>query len=113
MLLEPAEDVIVSITSFYARSAWYAIPGYLTLTNARLVFTGERFLLFVRTPAFIPYREIGAVSLEKRLHLGVFIGSLAPAIVVKTARQEHVFWPAVLDKRGLVARIEKLRRGSQ
>jgi hypothetical protein len=115
------ERVNVSVSGGRAGGPLHASLGYITLTDQRLIFTGEKPLL---DPLFfipgrsrlrelsLPYASIETIRLAKRLNLGMLLGSLRPAIVIETRDGiEYVFWPNVFSLLGFIDRIEDLRNG--
>jgi hypothetical protein len=120
--LELSERVVLAVSGGRGSSFVRASLGYITLTDRRLIFTGERplfdLLFFLPGRAnlrqlSLPYRGIEDLRLAKRFNFGMLLGSLRPAVVIRTRdRQEHVFWPNVFNLLAFIDRIEDLRKVS-
>jgi len=122
VVLEPAERVSFAVSGGRAGSFLRASLGYITLTDRRLIFTGEKplFDLLFFLPGrnrlrevSLAYTAIEDIRLAKRFNLGMLLASLRPAVVVRTRdRQEHAFWPNVVNLLAFIDRIEELKKGS-
>ncbi len=108
------EHIIMSVSGGHGGGFLRASLGYITLTDRRLIFTGEKplFDLFAFLPnanlreLTLPYLDIEGVALQRRLNLGMQLGSLRPAVIVQTIDlRQHVFWPNVFDLDAFAARL--------
>jgi hypothetical protein len=117
--LEPGEQLVAAVSGGRAGGPLRASLGYITLTDRRLIFTGEHPLIdlavvlpFLRNVRLLslPYAEIESIRLQRRRNYGMLLGSMRPAVIIRThAGREHTFWPNVFDLEAFVRRIEELR----
>jgi hypothetical protein len=118
--LEPDEQLVVAVSGGRGGGPLRASLGYITLTDRRLIFTGEKPLIdlalllpFLRKlrQLSLPYTSITGIRLQRRRNFGMLVGSMRPAVIIKTNEgREHTFWPNVFDLDAFVRRIEELRR---
>ena len=59
------------------------------------------------------YSAIESVQLAKRYNLGMVLGSMRPAVVIRTkSGLEHVFWPNVFDLDAFVLSLRALQNSA-
>jgi hypothetical protein len=90
------------------RESWFGPAGYLVLTDLRLIYVPYRWPLSIVpvSPAMIEYANVEDCRLEMRRSPQTLSSFLAPAVVVvTTGGQQHVFWPAIMEREAVVRYI--------